>query len=131
MKISNAEFGTSDMNRQVNFATTTQVLDITVSSVFRSSWNCTRALVPDLFFRCLVCASGMAVLRQGRQGNVSLKLVGSDELGFPLIPRCEYFRGWCAAQNTRMDEASELHVRNVSRGAVDSFKVPNCFGTLN
>lgn len=37
--------------------------------------------------------------------------------------------GWSAAQDPRVDEPCEFHVGNVTRGAVNTLEVPDCFGT--
>ena len=39
MQISNAEFGSFDMNGQIDLASTAEVLDIAVTTVLRTAWN--------------------------------------------------------------------------------------------
>lgn len=63
-----------------------------------------------------------------RQGDVSVELVGGDELGFALVPGVEDFLGGSTAEDAGVDEAGELDVGDVAGGAVDAFKVPDGFG---
>jgi hypothetical protein len=68
----------------------------------------------------------MGVVGQRRQGDLTVQLVGADELALARVPGGEDLGGRRAAEDARMDEAGELDVGDVARGAVDALKVPDC-----
>jgi hypothetical protein len=114
VQITNAEFGTINMNRKVYFTTSTEVLDIAVASMLWTTGDCTCSLIGDLGFSTGICGAGMAILGQRGQGDFSVKLVGSDQLAFSPIPGCEDIGRWRASQDSRMDESSKFDMRYVT-----------------
>ena len=69
----------------------------------------------------------MYILRLRRLSDDAFKLGGAYEFGFTTIPFGEDFGAGGAAENTRVDEAREAYVRDVSAGAEYAFEVPDGF----
>lgn len=66
-----------------------------------------------------------------RQRHIAaFELRGRDQLALALIPRREDLGRRRAAQDAWVDESCEFDVRQVSRGAVDAFKVPDGLGSV-
>ena len=72
--------------------------------------------------------SDSTALGNARKSDVAVELVRGDQLGLARVPLLEHLCGRGASENAWMDEAGKLDVRNVSAGAVDAFKIPDCFG---
>ncbi len=106
-----------------------------------------RALAADLLGQALVGASGVDAQRLGagngqlsehgqgqnslgnaRKSDVTVERVRGDQLGLARVPILEHLCGRGAAENAWVDEAGKFDVGNVAAGAVDAFKVPDCFG---
>ena len=80
----------------------------------------------------------------GRLGNDSVEFVGCNELSFTLVPcgkdlsevNLEFLENqsilktnlcrWSTTQDSRMYQAREFNVWNVTRSAINAFKVPDC-----
>lgn len=111
---------------------TRQVLNITVPPMLRSPRDSPRALAANLLGEGDIArgdAARVAVVRQGGQRDVAavLELRVGDELPLALVPRRQDLGRGRAAQDPRVDEPREFHVRDVPRGAVDALEVPDCF----
>lgn len=48
VQVTNTEFRTLDVDRQVHFRATAQILDIAVPAVLGPAWNCACSLFPNL-----------------------------------------------------------------------------------
>jgi hypothetical protein len=127
VQVAHTKLGTSNMHRQIHLAAPAQVLDITVAAMLRSSRNRPGALLSHFFLDSGVCASGVHTRLEGRKGDVTVELIGGNELPLTLVPCGEDFGRRGAAKDTGVDEAGELDVGDVARRAVDAFKVPNGF----
>lgn len=105
---------------------------LAIPTMLRSSRHRPRALLAYLLLERRVARAGVRALGQRRQRDVAA--VGqpgrADELPLAPVPRREDLGGRGAAQDARMDEPRELHVRQVSRGAVDAFEVPDRLGSV-
>jgi hypothetical protein len=116
------------MNREVDLAPPGEILDIAITAVFRAAGDGTSALPSDLVLEGALGAAGVNVDGLGRLGdNAVHSATGGDKLAFAPVPFGEDFGRGCAAQDARVDQAGEADVRDVPRGAEDSFKVPDCF----
>ena len=69
----------------------------------------------------------MRIHRLRRERNLPSKFISSNKLGLALIPRIQDLSRGCAAKDTRMNEPSEFHMRDVPRGAEYALKVPDRF----
>lgn len=128
MQITDAEFRAFDMDRQVDFASAAEVLDIAIATMFRTAGDRARALGTDLRDDIGGCGlTSVHVLRLGRLRDDAVEGVCTDELAFALVPEGEDVGGGGAAEDAGVDEAGEADVRDVPRGAEDAFEVPDGF----
>ncbi len=126
MQVADAELGALDVHRQVHFAAAAQVFDVAVAAVLGPAGNCPGSLLPDLFLDVATRGPGVHVLRLGWFGDDRVELVFADQLPFTLVPGREHFGRGRAAHDTGVDQAREANVRDVTGGAEDAFKVPDC-----
>lgn len=153
VQVTHAELGAVDVHGEVHLAAacfacvslsisqiqsskkpvhTRKVLDIAIAPMLRPPRHSPRALAANLLGERHIArgdAARMAVVRQGGQRDVAavLELRVGDELPLALVPRRQDLGRGRAAQDPRVDEPRELHVRDVPRGAVDALEVPDCF----
>lgn len=78
MQISDTEFGSINVDWEVNFAASTKILDITVAAMFWSSRYGASSLATDLGLGLVICGSSMAIVRQWRQRDLSIEFVSCD-----------------------------------------------------
>jgi hypothetical protein len=92
MQVPYAELGTGDVDREEDFGTAREVLDVAVSAVFGAAGDCSRAFFANLGFQ--VAGSGASVdilwLRWLGDGAVEMGVRG-DEFAFALVPCVEDF----------------------------------------
>lgn len=86
VQITNAELCTLDVDRQIHLAATAQILDVTVSTVFRPTGDCPGALSSDLGFEVSSGAPRVHVLRVRKLGNNAIERVGADQLALSPVP---------------------------------------------
>lgn len=73
----------------------------------------------------------MYTLRLGRLGDGAVEMrVRGYEFALALVPSVEDFGGGCAAEDAGVDEACEADAGDVAGGAVDTFEVPDGFGSV-
>lgn len=63
-----------------------------------------------------------------RQSDLAVERVRRNQLALAFVPGLEDFGGRRTAENAGVDEPGELDVWDMSAGAVDAFKIPDCFG---
>ena len=129
MQVADAKLGARDMYRQVNLASSAQVLDIAISAMLRASWDGSGTLLANLGLDRFICRTGVDICGQRWERHFTVKLVRLDKLTLTLVPGCKDFWGRSAAEDTWVNEASEFDVRDVTRGAVDAFEIPDCLGS--
>lgn len=126
VQVPDGELGTSNMDRQVHFAATREVLDITIAAVFWSAGDGASSLTADLLFDAVVSSSHVYVRGIGWLSDVTAHVRAlADECGFTVIPCLQHFMGGCTTQDTGMDETCETHAGDVARGAIDALEVPD------
>ena len=86
VQIANAELGTLDVNGQIYFASSAQVLDVAVAAVLGPAGDRARALLADLFFERARRGAGVHVLRLRGLGDDAFELGRADEVGFAPVP---------------------------------------------
>lgn len=65
-------------------------------------------------------------------GDVSIRgRIRGYELAFATVPFFQDLCAGCTTQDSRVDEAREAHMGNVTRRAEDSFKIPDRFCSVN
>ena len=106
MEIANTEFRPLNVDREVYFATSAEILDVAVSTVLRSAWDGSCAFFADLCFDFLRSTASMDVLRLGRLRDDPLERGGADQLAFAPVPFRENFGRGCTSQDTRVDQTS-------------------------
>jgi hypothetical protein len=114
MQVADAKLGARDMHRQVNLASSAQVLDIAISAMLRASWDGSGTLLADLGLDRFICRASMDIRGQRWERNFTVKLVRLDELTLTLVPSCEDFWGRSATEDTWVNEAGEFDVRDVT-----------------
>jgi hypothetical protein len=72
MQVSNAELSSFDMYRQVNFATSREVLDVAVTAMLRAAWNCPCTLISNLLFDTSITAANMHALNKRWQSDYTV-----------------------------------------------------------
>ena len=127
MQVTNTEFGSLNQHWQVDLGSSGEVLDIAVSTVLRSTWDSSCALLTNLFRKCFVCTSGVHILWLRRLCNDAVQRSSVDELAFSLVPGLKNLSRRSAAKNARVDQACKADTRDVSGGAKDTFEVPDGF----
>lgn len=128
MKISNAEFGTFDMDRKVYFASSGQVLDVAIPAVFWSTRNGTGTFATNTLLDLITSRTGMDIGRFRRLRNDPLETSCRDQLLFPPVPFLKNFGRRRAAENARMNQTSKFDTGNMARSTIDALKVPDGFG---
>lgn len=93
VQVSNTELCALDMDGKEHLRPATQVLDITVAAVFRSSGDCPRAFLSNLLFQLRVSRASMHVLGLWRLSNNAVVCVSASfyELAFAFVPGRENF----------------------------------------
>jgi hypothetical protein len=104
VQVADTEFCSLNVDREENLAATTQVLDVTISTMFRttcyevrftflgflervdSTWNGPSSFSANFRFDVLVCRASVNILWFGRLGNDSVEFVCCNELSFTLVP---------------------------------------------
>lgn len=86
-----------------------------------------RAFLSNLVFQLRICGSSVNICRVRRQRDLSVELICGDEIRLSPIPGFEDLRRWGAPKNARVNEASELHVRDVPRSTENPLEIPDCF----
>lgn len=100
---------------------------LAVPTMLRPSRNRPSPLFTNLLLQLRIRSAGVHVNRLRRLRDVAVELVGRDELALARVPGVEDLGGGGAPQDARVDEPGKFDTGDVSRGAVDSFKVPDCF----
>lgn len=129
VQVSNTELCALDMNGKKNLRPTTQVLDIAVAAVFRSSGNRPRTFLSNLLFQLRISRASMHVLGLWRLGDNAVVRVGAGfyELAFTLVPGREDFSRGRAAKDTRVDQSGKAYAGDVARGAENALEIPDGF----
>jgi hypothetical protein len=76
VEVSDAEFGALHVDGEIDFATSREVLDVTVAAVFWSTGDRSGAFFSDLLFDCVLSAAGVDVDWLWWFGNNSIHGVG-------------------------------------------------------
>lgn len=116
------------MNREVDLATTRQILDVTVPAMFRTTWDGTCTFLAYLFLDLRRCCTSVNIGWIWRLSNNSVKCCGRDKLSFPPVPFCQNLGGRCTAEDTGMNQTGELDTGDVAGSAMDALEVPDSFG---
>lgn len=124
MQITDTELRALDVDGKEHLTATGKVLDIAVPAMFGSTRDRSRAFLADFFLDIARCAACVDVLRLWGLRYDTVKLVRCDEFAFSAVPLGENFGGWCAPEDTRVDQACETNAGDVARGAEDAFEVP-------
>lgn len=128
VQIAHRELSTFDVNWQVDFTASAQVLDVTITSMFRSTRNGTGTFFSHFLFDRSIAGPDVDIDRLGRLGDITIHVAASgDELAFAFVPEFEHFLGRSAAENAWVNEAGESNARDVARTAVYAFEVPDRF----
>lgn len=154
VQISRGELRALDVHGQVDLGAAGEVLDIAVAAVFGSTWHrsCSFFAVlgqhigrleseiatvcfndgerllyePNFLLQLRIPTADMDGLGLRRQSDLFVHVAAlADELRLALIPHLENLVRWRTAQDSRVDEASELDAGDVARAAVDAFEVPD------
>jgi hypothetical protein len=87
MQVSNTEFGTFDMDWQINLATTTQILDIAISALLWPARYGSSALLADFFFDIVSTGANMNALRLWWKSHNTIHMRASaNQLTLTLVP---------------------------------------------
>jgi len=131
VQVADGELGALDVDGEVDFAASAQILDVAVASMLWPARYSPSTFLANLLLDIIACCTGVDVLRKWRKrdGFVEVRVLG-DEGAFAVIPGLEDFGGGRAAEDARVDEASELDAGDVAGGAVDAFEVPDGFGSV-
>lgn len=145
MQVADAELGAGHVDGEIDLAPTAQVLDavasvsnragkkkglkhaLAVPTVLRPPRNRPGTLPADPLTDLGARSPGVHVDGLRGLGHVPIQPVGRDQLGLAPVPRRQHLGRRGAAQDARVDQAGELDVRDVARGAEDAFKVPDGF----
>lgn len=130
MQVSNGKFRPLDMNGQIDFTATREVLDVAVPAVLRTTGDRPGSFLADTLFGGFVRGSGVDVGWLGWLSDDSRQGRRRDEFSFALVPFGEDLRGRRTTQNARVDEAGETDARDVAGRAEYTFEIPNGFGTV-
>ena len=103
MQIANTELRTLYMDREIDLASSAEVLDVAVSAVFRSSWDGPSSFSADFGFDLVICTACVDVLWLRGFGNIAVEFVGGNQLTLALVPCCKDFRRGSTPEDARMD----------------------------
>ena len=115
VEIADAEFGSRDVDGEVGFAASAEVLDVAVASVLGSAWHCPGAFSSDFGLDPVCCAACMHTLRLGGEGHGTFKGRRADQFCLSAVPLVKHLLGWRATKDARMNEAGKANARNVAR----------------
>lgn len=126
VQVADAEFRAFDVDGQEHLTTPRQVLDIAVTTVFRSPRHGPCALPPYLLFDLIGGTTSVHIFRLRRQRHFTVH-VGAcgDEFTFSPVPFLEDFLRGGAPEDARVDEASETDAGDVAGRAKDAFEIPD------
>ena len=129
VQITNTELGTVHMNGEVHLGSSAQILDIAVASMLGATGHRSRSFLGHLLRDLLAGRAGMGVDGLWQVGDVAIgEGTGSHQLSLALVPRRQHLGRRSATDDAWVDQTGELDARDVARGGVDAFKVPDGFG---
>jgi hypothetical protein len=144
VEVSDGELGAWDVHGEIHLGATGEVLDVAVSAVFGATlgelsgfdyWTGSletyrdraSSFSGDFTLGSLVRTTCVCIQRLRRLRDDSIShCVGCDQFAFTLVPFSEYFSRGSTPQDAGVNETRETNVRDVTRGAKDALKVPNC-----
>lgn len=116
------------MDGEVDLGAARQVLDIAVSTMFRTAGNGSCAFLANFLLQSFVSSAGVDVLGVRRLSYIAAHVrTFRDELILATVPFCKDFSGRSATEDSWVNEAWEADVGDMARGAEDAFKVPDGF----
>lgn len=131
VEVAHAEFGAGDVDGEVDFRAAGEVFNVAVSAVFGAAWDGSCAFLADLLLQLFVCGAGVHVGGVGGLCYIAVHVCAfGDELVLAAIPFGEDFSGGSAAEDTRVDEAGEADVWDMSGRAEYAFEIPDGFCTV-
>ena len=99
--------------------------------MFGAAWDGSCAFRADLLFEVCVCGAGVHVGGVGGLCYIAVHVCAlGDELVLAAVPFGEDFGGGSAAEDTRVDEAGEADVWDMSGRAEYAFEIPDGFCTV-
>lgn len=115
VQISHAKLRAFDVYREVHLASSRQVLDVAVAAVLGAAGDGAGALLADLLLDVGVGGASVHILRLRRLRDYAAAAVhGLDELALAPVPLGQHVGRRRAAEDARVDEASEADAGDVT-----------------
>lgn len=132
VEVSDREVGALNVDGEVAAGTAREVLDVDVTTVLTGR-DGTGAFGVDLLALVLgnvLADIGTTGLRW--EGDVvgTSTLLGGNEASLTLVPLVEELLAWSGTDESWVGDTSKPHTGNVTRGSVDTLKVPDSLGGL-
>lgn len=99
--------------------------------MLRTTWDRPRPLASHLGLQFSRRASGVHILGVWQLRHDAIKRVRADKLALASVPLGEDGGARCTTQYTRMDQTGKAHMRDMSGGAEDAFKIPDRLGSID